>query len=70
MQFSQIKKRPQRVVLFDGADGGTRTRMSYARHPLKMVCMPVSPHPHAVLRLFYYSFCTVKSQAFFTLILL
>lgn len=48
-----------------GADGGTRTRMSYARYPLKIVCMPVSPHPHIVLRLFYYSFCGLNSQAFF-----
>jgi hypothetical protein len=25
-----------------GAEGGTRTRMSVARHPLKMVCLPDS----------------------------
>ena len=50
---------------FYGADGGTRTRMSYARYPLKIVCMPVSPHPHIVLRLSYYSFCQHKSQGIF-----
>src|ERR1019366_4601860 len=28
-----------------GAEGGTRTPMPFGRHPLKMVCLPISPLP-------------------------
>ena len=30
--------------LFDGADGRSRTATGYAHHPLKMACLPISPH--------------------------
>jgi hypothetical protein len=34
---------------FFGADDGTRTHTSVARHPLKMVRLPVPPHPHGYI---------------------
>jgi hypothetical protein len=32
------------VLQVFGADGRTRTAMDYVHHPLKMACLPISPH--------------------------
>jgi hypothetical protein len=42
IMIEENKKAAEKAAFFAGAEGGTRTRMSIARHPLKMVCLPNS----------------------------